>query len=163
MSNSCLIQAVLHTYRFHHQFLPGLLDAMDDEAMRETFGRMGRCAHWLLGHIAASRRFMGRQAGLEIPALAWEEFFSPESNPTFNDAWPDREELLKDFDSTGMQILDALQDFPPEQFEKQVPGLFNPETSEPLVNQISFLLTHESYHMGQVGYIRSLLGLEYLA
>lgn len=163
MSDSCLAKALIYAYRFHHQFLPGLLDSMDDEAMRTTFGRLGRCAHWELGHIVASRRFIGRQAGLEIPAVAWEEFFSPESDPTWNENWPGPEELLKDFGSTGVQILDAIEAFSPEQFQKQVPGLFDPETSEPLANQISFLLTHESYHMGQVGYIRSLLGLEYLA
>ncbi|MFP4355418.1 MAG: hypothetical protein ACLFUJ_09895 [Phycisphaerae bacterium] len=44
-----------------------------------------------------------------------------------------------------------------------VDSLIQPGQQEPLLNQLSFMLFHESYHMGQIGYIRAMLGLPYLA
>ncbi len=154
--------ALASTFRFNTQAIPAFLDGLDGDLLTDPVGQ-GRCALWQLGHIVTSRRFVGRQAGMEIPLAPWEEMFSPQADATPREDWPDKSALLADLAETGTRVAEAVADLSDEQAGRPVRSLFDPDSQEPLAHQLSFLLFHEGYHIGQIGYIRSVHGLPYLA
>jgi uncharacterized damage-inducible protein DinB len=156
-------EGIVAAYRFNNTALPGLLEGIEGDDLLRGIGDKGRCAHWELGHIVASRRFLGSRIGAQPTPADWEGFFSPDSDPSPRDDWPAKGELLGDFATTGIEVLDAVGDLGQDRLAEPVASLFDESTTEPLAHQVAFLLFHESYHVGQVGYIRSVLGLEYLA
>lgn len=163
MAENPAAEGIVAAYRFNNMALPGLLEGIEGSDLDREVGESGRCAHWQLGHVVASRRYLGARIGAQPDPQSWEGFFAPDSDPTPREDWPDKAELLGDFATCGMEVLDAIADLDERRLAEPVTALFDETRTEPLAGQIAFLLFHESYHVGQIGYIRSVLGLEYLA
>jgi len=125
-----------------------------DWAWRPDAG--GNPAHWLLGHVAHYRRVIRRKLGASLAEAAWEPRYARGSSAS--DALTGAPgELLDDFMASGTAIERAIEDAGPEALARPF-GSRVPDGAETLSGGVSFLYFHETYHLGQLGYLRRLLG-----
>jgi uncharacterized damage-inducible protein DinB len=68
-----------------------------------------------------------------------------------------RQQLLNDIDQTIVMVTTTLQQLPNEMLEKEFP-MELPMGKFPTQQFLLHLLTHLSYHLGQINYHRRLLG-----
>ncbi len=130
-------------------------DLRGDDWMHRT--GEGNHAQWLLGHLAATRRWMLRMVGAEIPVADWEQHFgagdraSPES-----DAIPP-EDLKREYINSGRDVVRVLSQMTAAQADAPTDKPF-PDGSTTVGGMLHFLHFHEAYHLGQLGLIRRALG-----
>lgn len=115
-------------------------------------------AHFVLGHIATYRLEMVRHLGVEVPhdlgkTFAWG------AKDEQRETYPPLKELHQIIEDTESRIrarLDTITDA-----ELEAEGAYEvapmPKTVEGV---ISFLVFHETYHVGQLGYQRRFHGQE---
>lgn len=147
-----LSQLKVNDWLFRQSFA-GLTAA---EAARSPDGKLNS-PQWVAGHMAATRAVMARLLGLpEDPAPFGGVFdrgapFDPAA------AYPPLPEITALFVALGERIRERGQTVPDAALAAAVP--FNlPIDDKTVLGGIAFLSLHESYHAGQLGYLRRLLG-----
>jgi uncharacterized damage-inducible protein DinB len=155
------LDCLRYGYDLNTRILPALVEEFSEEQFRQE--RDGaRCALWLAGHLAATRRSVLEMLSVKRPARPWDEHFTRHSDPTPRDDWPAPGEVLDDFREGGSLISQRLKLITASQFAAEHTSPITGETAT-LAHQVQFFLFHESYHVGQVGYVRAQLGYPYLA
>ncbi len=119
-------------------------------------GVAGNCLNWVLGHIVVSRGSILRLVGEEP---VWDEAQSkPYARGVAAVQHPSellKLEIIKDAFGQSQKTLDqALRKMTPEAFSRQV------SDKKSLGQQLAFLQFHETYHIGQLGLLRRILGLK---
>jgi uncharacterized damage-inducible protein DinB len=115
-------------------------------------------ALWLLGHIV-----WARSRGLKLVGFTWTkpwlELFARGSKPAEKPEYPSAEELLdawqdlcSTFPATLEEILHDVLAAPVQQPSPSFDGTVG--------GMVSFLAMHESYHVGQLVYLRRILGAD---
>lgn len=112
--------------------------------------------NWIMGHIILSRNSIFKL--LNKPSI-WpanhDEPYKRGSSLNQNaDNFLDFNQLVQDFDKTQNLLKKYLGELTLEDFEKPV------NEKETLAQSLGFLQFHESYHVGQTGILRKLLGKE---
>ena len=149
------------SFEFSGMMLDGLLQGFGPDDYTRQF-EQARVAHWQIGHLAHCRRLVQRMLGAGEPLEHWETWFGMESSGKPMASWPDPEEIVRDFHYCGRTIADHLRTMTQDQIEQPQQYIMGDE-QVPMQDNLLFMCFHESYHIGQVGYIRSLLGLPYIA
>jgi len=113
----------------------------------------GNCTNWVIGHIVANRNALHKL--LDLPP-AWEsgaDRYDRESRPITgaSEAEP-LDALLERFRGSQAAVAGALGAMDEARMEAGADG------GKPLGVQLAFLSFHESYHVGQLGLLRRLLG-----
>ena len=149
------LESLAQRFAFNEKFLDMLTADFED---RDWLHREGEANHaqWLLGHLAATRRWALREMGRNIEEEAWEKHFGmgAKSTPQSDDISPAmlRESFIKigDMLRRHLSALDATQ----------AAAAFRtfPDGSSTLQGGAHFLHFHETYHLGQIGLIRRLVG-----
>ena len=123
----------------------------------------GNCLAWMLGHILASRNAM-----LEV--MRKESYWPKELSERFargseavtasEEALPSAERFREDLDASYQKIVEALGDVRNERLAEPAP--FSPLKieGETVGGLLASLVFHESYHVGQTGVMRRILGKE---
>jgi uncharacterized damage-inducible protein DinB len=123
-----------------------------DESCRAPLGG-GNSLNWVLGHIAASRN--GIHALIGAPNALAKETAAPYLRGSAGvtegaDARP-TSEIIDLLDRSTETIKTRLAEMAPADFERSL-------EKETVGEALAFLQFHESYHAGQVGLLRRLLG-----
>ena len=125
----------------------------------------GNCINWILGHVLRARGRMIQSLGGEIPEIITKtELYNRGGAREIQDS-PGLLSLdvlrgaLKESNTIMIEHLKATTD---EQLKQVLPADKFPVPVEvpTLGNLLNLLLFHESYHTGQIGFSRRLLGLE---
>jgi len=116
----------------------------------------GNHAQWLLGHLAATRRWALREMGQTSEHEPWEQHFGMGARPTplSDDIAPAM--LREVFVKTGQVLAQHLATL--DDAAVAAPFRKFPDGSNTLSGGLHFLHFHESYHLGQIGLIRRLVG-----
>lgn len=142
-------------FQFNSNFIKQIASDLDEADWKQNHGE-GNTALWVLGHIAVYRRMLLRQIGQEIAEENWEELFKKGTKLDQTQTNPSADSLIKDISNTGMKITKGLITLKAEDAEKTI-DMTMPNGENTLNGLINFLYFHESYHLGQIGYIRRLL------
>jgi DinB superfamily len=127
-------------------------DLTEDEARRRPDGRQNP-ALWMLGHITTYRAELLRMLGAEpsrgkgLAASFGRDVRADEA------AWPGVTELLADLAALHSELVERLKSLGEAAFE---PTVTTPAGVK--MPAVAFLHFHESYHLGQLGYVRTWLG-----
>ena len=122
----------------------------------------GNCLNWLLGHIVDTRNSI-----LEL--LGEKRIWTPEesksyvrgSEPIHDDSNALRwDKITADFDSTQERLRAGLAKLTAEELAAPLPEDKNPFGLESVAMMLGAFSFHESYHAGQIGLIRRVLGRE---
>jgi hypothetical protein len=117
----------------------------------------GNSAHWLMGHIALYRRVLIRKLGGSIAEEEWEAIFPPRMENYPAEKFPPVDYLLEDFKQSRKLLAERFAAISEEEAGADWGREF-PDGSTTIKGGSYFLHFHESYHIGQIGYIRRLCG-----
>jgi uncharacterized damage-inducible protein DinB len=129
------------------------LDGVSHEDSLHRPARGGNCANWVVGHIVANRNSVHKMLGL---GPAWDsgtDLYDRESAPLTD--WARAEPLdamLERFRDSQTAVTGAFETMEDSRLAAA------DDEDKPLGLRLAFLVFHESYHVGQLGLLRRLLG-----
>lgn len=111
---------------------------------------------WVLGHLVWSRsnvlKLFSEHVDVPLGSL-----FSRGAQLASPDEYPSVEEMRRVWDEVSQKLLTTLASAPADQLAK--PALNGPPSFDGKVSgNVAFLAFHETYHVGQVSYLRKWLG-----
>lgn len=111
-------------------------------------------AAWILGHLVKTRRGILRLLGAPQPEdPVWEPYGRHGDGVSGTLPFS---QLIEAFQATDAPLKDAIRAIEDWDRPTMNPGLM---VEQPLEQVVAFLFSHESYHLGQIGVVRKLLGL----
>lgn len=118
----------------------------------------GNCLNWVMGHIISSRSPMLKILG-EAPV--WDEAlllrYDRGSEPITNaEGTVSLEKMLTDLEGSQASILRGLDRLTADKLSAKAPS----GSDESAGSALAGLIFHESYHAGQVGLLRRVIGKE---
>lgn len=114
-------------------------------------------AIWILGHTVTCRMFLARLLGLDLPEAEWESQFEMNSDPDKVSKDLTGESLMTEFAAVHEKFSAHLTGFDEAALDAAIEEEF-PEMPKTLLGALHFLFLHESYHVGQLGMNRVMLG-----
>ena len=112
--------------------------------------------NWIAGHITVMRSYVPRMLGQDWSA-PWEKLYPRGGKLVPAEEYPSPAELRRAWKEVSDKLSAALVDVSAESLERPAP---RPEFSMDgkVSGAIATLSLHETYHVGQAGYLRKLLG-----
>lgn len=132
------------------------LDGLDDATGRRTVGRSARRIDHVAAHLLDARGSLGTLVGLDVrhdlmavlaEASSFEALGDHAPLSAVRAAWVDLSPAL----TARLESLDPVQLTEPSSHAY-------PISDRSLLGAVTFLLQHESYHLGQLGLLRRELG-----
>lgn len=152
MDKNLIIRQFMITYDTMNK---NLSQISDDEG-RITIEPLDKSIQWIIGHLLAARQFMHSMIDLD-PVLSEEESnqFKTGSNGTVASEMPSLSELTIRFKKAQRLLFNYLKEIEPSTLEKELKDDFRGSN---IGEAMYFHAFHESYHIGQLGLMRRLLG-----
>lgn len=111
---------------------------------------------WIAGHVVVSRASALKIAGGHWSA-PWEKLFARGAKLPAVDEYPSPAEIQRAWQEVSEKLAAALPRASSEALAKEVPQ-GQPSLDGTVGGTIGFLCLHETYHMGQLGFVRKCLG-----
>ena len=150
-----LKDTLLHQFNMTYFVIRRNLDGVETEDAIIRVGEDGANINWIVGHILATRNVF-------IALLGGEPFWSDEQRARF----ASKSEVVVDA-AQAMPLAQMVQTL--EQSQEQLQALLGastdedlaaaPEDGPPLCIRLGGFAFHESYHAGQIGIMRRVIGL----
>ena len=156
------LEFVARSFEANTPLFAQALDGVTDEEMRRAPSDHNSSMLWLAGHLVRGR---GRTLiALGLSADPW-DLFGRGTHINASAKYPTRQEILHQWAEYSGQLHHALRGLSDADIKKKAaPSPPNPPSLDGSVGGIvAFLAFHESYHMGQLGYVRKWLGHSALA
>jgi len=137
-------------------FVNTLADLDEADAAARPTQRTNSVA-FIAGHLVETRAWMGRYLGLDTPA----PFGGDLEHATGIDqvkTMPRLAAIRPAWQEVSGRIMDRLDQLTVADLAQSSSQRF-PGVSSTLLGGIAFLIQHESYHVGQLAYLRKFLGL----
>jgi uncharacterized damage-inducible protein DinB len=153
---ACIAQAA-EDYRFNSNFL---LNSVKDLGPEEWFKRPSECSNhiaWILGHVIWTRKAVLARLGAEWSA-PWLGLFARGVKLDETAAYPSPDTLMDAWRETGEMLSGALENCPEDVLAKPATPPSPPTVDGKISGLVRFLAWHETYHVGQIAYVRCLLG-----
>jgi hypothetical protein len=115
-------------------------------------------ALWVLGHLIWARSRALKLVGFTW-TKPWLDLFARGSRPLDSKQYPPADDLLDAWEDLCSTLPATLEEIPEEVLERPVQQP-SPSFNGKVGGMVSFLAMHESYHVGQMVYVRRLLGGE---
>jgi len=149
MNDTITLQFDLHTRLFNN-----VLQNIEEEESYKSFNNSNN-VKWLAGHLVASRFMFSNFSGLTDDGNF--KMFGKGFDSSLN--YPTLENIKSKWNEIAEPISKGLKNLSPEELKSK--GLFQtPIGDDNLKNFIDFVLHHEAYHIGQIGFLRKQLGKE---
>jgi uncharacterized damage-inducible protein DinB len=116
--------------------------------------------HWQVGHLTTSRYHIANILGLSAKP-AWGEVFERGKEPAKTEQLPKLAELKTAWDNITTDMMRRLEEITEDELSGDAPWQV-PVSEQTVRGAVSFMSLHETYHVGQMAYIRRLLGYERL-
>ncbi len=150
------IEQVALIYKFNNAFVSRALAGLDEaNAWQRPAG--GNPIAWLLGHVTHSRQQL-----LALLGAPWDSglgaAFKRGAPLQGAPSYPSVSAIAAAWAATHHRMRDAFAAVTDERLLEPAAGVSIPGTKT-VADVISFLALHESYHVGQMGYVRRALGL----
>lgn len=129
----------------------------DEEWLRRP-GENSNHLLWIIGHMIWARGAVLRMLGSEC-TRPWFPLFSIGSKVTEAAEYPSVEELKSAWQEMAAALATALEQAAPDALSAKAPERI-PTFDGKLSGTIEFMAYHETYHVGQVAYLKTWLGHE---
>ncbi len=139
------------------RLIKSAVDNVNDELAEKRVSQNTNSIKFLLCHIVDARFFLAGIIGL-IDVCPFKDIFEKvQSIEEFNQ-YPPMVDLMDSFENITSKISVQFSKLDNEAISKQLTNKF-PIEDRTVLGGITFLLEHESYHIGQIGFIRKYFGL----
>jgi uncharacterized damage-inducible protein DinB len=131
-------------------------DGLDEKALRAQVGEKNNSIHWLAGHLANIRCGVGAVTGLAWRS-EWDRFFARGTDGQIPNDAPGLVEIRERFARVSDDLALRFESLTDVELAAPFPRKL-PIPDRSIRGAIAFLAYHESYHIGQMAYIRKWLG-----
>lgn len=156
-----MVESAALIFKINNDLVVNSLEDISDADLWRRPSDTGSPLGWLVGHITESRSSLLTRLGLPLE-IGWPRIFERGSQVQGADVYPGRSMVMSAWRASRRTMRDAFAALTPERlvepFGRSLPGLQNPNIAE----LIAFIAFHESYHVGQMGYVRRLFGYKSL-
>jgi uncharacterized damage-inducible protein DinB len=117
------------------------------------------CNHilWIVGHLAYSRSMVLARLG-GTWSKPWMHLYARGAKCVESPEAPTPTEMMETWDESCARLNVALEAASDELLDMPAPKPGPPSADGMLCGTVNFMALHETYHVGQCAYIRSLLG-----
>jgi hypothetical protein len=161
--HSLAIQPIAKQFTLHSKLFNNVLEGIEDKKGSERLNDHVNHIQWIAGHLTNSRYRLGSMLGLDFVFPYMEFYTDLTAPPPFNRAidsrlhYPPLNEIKKSWNDLAATLVDQLSGLGSEQLAAEMPNAV--PTGKTMLDFISFISSHESYHIGQMSIIRKYLGL----
>lgn len=152
------IAAVSDLYKLGTKMFEKTLDGFDDARQFERPGDKANSVNWIAGHMTTSRYGVAAALGLE-DKCPWGDLYNVAVEADKPSKYPPLEEIKAAWGDISAKILKGFEEVSEDQLAGK-PTWEPPEVEQSNRGVVAVLSLHENYHMGQLGYLRKLHGLE---
>lgn len=150
------IAAAVQTFRQNTSVLEKSFSDLEREEWLRRPAEQSNPVLWIVGHVIWGRSRVLAMVGEEW-TRAWLPLFARGATLGVNEQYPTPEELMPAWHDVTAHLTAALDAVPAEALAAPV-GEKSPSYDGTVGGMITFLAFHESYHVGQVAYLRCWLG-----
>ena len=136
--------------------LVNCLDGLSDDEARECLAGGGNSIAFLAAHLTDSRHFLAKRLGFPLGNPLARYLASAGSIEEIRE-WPRLDEIRRAWLAVGAHLQQVLARLTVEDAGRPDPHPFPLEDGTRL-GMLTFLVQHDSYHVGQMGFIRRQLG-----
>ena len=111
---------------------------------------------WVAGHLVVHRAAALKYLGGDWDA-SWSSLFKRGEKLTVDEKYPSIEEIRNAWEIVSKKLFASLSNPPAERLSQPAPQ-GPPSFDGRISGQVAFLAFHETYHVGQVSYLRKWLG-----
>lgn len=151
------LEPITELFTVNNMLYAAALKDLSREQIRERVGQdKGNSLLWVAGHVTESRYTLSRLIGLEDQ---WEhgELFARGAQVQPDSSYPELEVIEAALVERSEALHERFEMLTTSELEAELPYPF-PVTKKDVLHGIAFLSLHESYHTGQMAFIRRLLG-----
>lgn len=154
------VKPVVDLLRANTDYLHRAIRGIKEEDLTRRPEGRANSIRFIIGHLTSTRFSLARVSGLDL-TNPWEEIFGRSSSKEPEQAYPSVASLVESWNEISEKMLVRLDGMSEEELSAEIAfKLPGPEST--VRGAVSFFLFHEGYHLGQLGYIRRLLGYESL-
>ena len=154
-----MVEPIAAHFRFTDFVMGKVLgDLTDEQARTRTRNGEGPSVAWIVGHILCFRHRLLGQFG-----DAREHPFARQcgtDGATDGSDYPSLAEIKAEWQDTQRQLDQALAGVRTEQLEAKTDSQGAVHGERTVLDEVTFVMWHESYHMGALGAVRTSLGLK---
>ncbi|MCP4685348.1 MAG: DinB family protein [bacterium] len=152
------LSAVADLYKLNTNIFEKILEGFENARQFERSGENANSVNWIAGHMASSRFGVAAALGLE-EKCPWGDLYDMGAEVSDTSKYPSLDEIKAVWKDLSGKIVKGME----EVSEDQLAG--KPAWEPPAVEHsnrgiVAFMSFHESYHMGQLGYLRKIHGLD---
>lgn len=150
------LSAAAGMYKVNSMLLLKSLEDMKSSDLTVRPNNAANSMHFIMGHMTVTRyELLKLLGGGEMPS--WSKLFDRGVDPNAAAEYPGIEEIIQSWKTVDQKLAERLENATEAQLQRKAP--FKPPTHEDtILGTINFLAFHETYHTGQLAYIRRLLG-----
>lgn len=128
----------------------------EDQAKERLLGGGRNSLRWLIGHLIWDRSALLKTLGAD-PEYPWDDYFKSDKVHTDGTEYPSMGEIKKEWDRVHSLLIGKLESLDAADAQRTGPQL--PHQQPTLMGAAAFWLWQDCYHVGQIGSLRTLLGL----
>ncbi|HLA57972.1 MAG TPA: DinB family protein [Puia sp.] len=157
------IQPVVKQFELQTRLFNNVLEGIEDVKGSERLSDHVNHLQWIAGHLTNSRYGLAPGLGIQASFPFKEQYTDPSEKPPYNRTisasvkYPSLTEIKKSWNDLATQFTEKVSGLSDEQLASSIP--FPVPTGKTFRDLLSFITSHESYHIGQMSIIRKYLGL----
>ncbi|HEX9654955.1 MAG TPA: DinB family protein [bacterium] len=152
------VKSTAEIFAINNKLYEKAFEHLDEEASRRQFDPETNNAIWLLGHLVTARHQMATLVGLQ-EEMPWGGLFTKSISEIEPAQYPSLAEIKETWGGISERIMERLLKLRDKDLAAPSPVRF-PTEENTIRAGVVFLAQHESYHIGQLSYIRRLLKQE---
>jgi uncharacterized damage-inducible protein DinB len=150
------IKPLALVYQLNTDLLLNCLEGLSDPEAQTRLAAGGNSITFLAGHLADSRHFLAGRLDHPLPNPLARYFADVRSIDDISE-WPPLTELRTAWTSISAHLDQVLSDLTTAELDRPNVHRF-PVDDGSRLGMIAFLVQHDSYHLGQVAFLRRQLG-----
>jgi uncharacterized damage-inducible protein DinB len=157
------IQPVIRQFELQTRLFNNVLEGIEDIKGSKRLSEQVNHLQWIAGHLTNSRYGLAAGLGMKESFPYKEQYTDPTEPPPHNRAlsdsvqYPSLTEIKKSWNGFAADFIGKISGLNEEQLSSGIP--FPVPTGKTFRDLLSFIASHESYHIGQMSIIRKYLGL----
>ncbi|OGF64700.1 MAG: hypothetical protein A2Y62_14665 [Candidatus Fischerbacteria bacterium RBG_13_37_8] len=139
------------------QLFLNVLNGVTDEIALKRVNQKSNSILFLAAHLLDARYFLANYTGNSIEC-PFKELFRKVNSAKDALLLPDLSKIIAEWNNISPLLINHLEHLPNEVLQKTSEMSF-PINDKTIMGGIAFLVQHESYHIGQIAFLRKLHGL----
>jgi len=149
--------ALAAMFEFNNKLYINGIFELDDDTARKRISDNANPIIWLAGHLTMTRTHILELVGSDRAENPWYKLFRKAYDPEVE--YPGLAEIKKFWGTVSDPMIEKMRELTPGEMARDI-GYDLPHQRRDLAGGLVFWIYHESWHLGQIAYIRKCLGME---